>query len=174
MYGLWDGGRGARSGDAGVGALCRYCTGLRPHPSSHTLSHRLYVSSYHLTISSQACISSIKGSTSRAFAVSFLISFFCYELDIYLFTSPNSPVHSALARLVALLASVTREAKMVFSALEQAANRLAATVLLPDAASIPPIPPAFNPGPGRRAPGQLGPRQGPPAPLARASTCQRR
>jgi hypothetical protein len=50
-----------------------------------------------------------------------------------------------LARLPALLASVTPEEKMVFSALKQAANRLAATVLLPDAASIPPIPPAFNP-----------------------------
>ena len=34
---------------------------------------------------------------------------------------------------------------MVFSALKQAANRLAATVLAADAASIPPVPPAFNP-----------------------------
>jgi len=34
---------------------------------------------------------------------------------------------------------------MVFSALKQAANKLAATILSPDAPSIPPVPPAFNP-----------------------------
>ena len=38
--------------------------------------------------------------------------------------------------LTALLASVTREQRMVFSALKLAANRLAATVLAADAASI--------------------------------------
>jgi hypothetical protein len=34
---------------------------------------------------------------------------------------------------------------MVFSALKQAAIKLAATILSPDAPSIPPVPPAFNP-----------------------------
>ena len=91
----------ARSGDAGVGALCRYAqaSGLIRHRTlclTDGMCHHIILPS-HLMHASHP----IKGSTSRAF---------------YSFTSPNSPAHSALARLVALLASVTREAKMVFSA----------------------------------------------------------
>jgi hypothetical protein len=63
----------------------------------------------------------------------------------HLAPSPLSPLHSALVGLTALPASVTREQQMVFSALKQAANKLAATILSPDAPSIPPVPPAFNP-----------------------------
>ena len=72
-----------------------------------------------------------------------------------------------LARLPALLASVTPEEKMVFSALVQAANKLAATILPSNATPIPPVQQAFTladtegsrarlQGAIARAPGLLG------------------
>jgi hypothetical protein len=71
--------------------------------------------------------------------------FISFWTSAHLAPSPLSPLHSALVGLIALLASVTRDQQMVFSALKQAANKLAATILSPDAPSIPPVPPAFNP-----------------------------
>ena len=92
----------ARSGDAGVGALCRFAHASGRHPASSTVAARV-LSSLHLSSHRIISTSSV---SSQTFHLPFTIPF----------TSPHSPVHSALAGLVARPAVTSVRSEMVLSA----------------------------------------------------------